>query len=132
MKDFFVVVGAYKEESEGQIKELIEAVKRFRLPKFFSSEEIGKMQTTDLTITPTESKIGDLEKLVYLTKEKNPDLIFALRHLLAFGAKGVVLTFGNNENRNYIREKKAYSAKEVKAFSEELLRLSPLFGRRIV
>ena len=132
MRDFSVVIGAYKEESAGQIKELVDAVERFRLPKFFSAEEIAETDTTDLMQTEKEVKIGDLDRLVYLKKEKNPDLVIALRHLLSFGAKGVVLTFGNNETRDYIRDGKAYSAKEVKAFAEELLRLAPLFGRRIV
>lgn len=131
MKEFFVIIGAYKEESAGQIKELTEAVERFRLPKFYSRDKMEKLDTTTLFETPTEVKIGDLNKLVYLDKEKNPDLITSIRHLLSFGAKGVVLTFGNNENRDYIRENRAYGAKEVKSFAEELIRLCPLFGRRL-
>ena len=131
MEDFYVVVGAYKEESEGQVKELTEAVERFRLPKFYTRTEMDELPTTDLVLKENEVKIGDLNKLVFLEKDKNPDLVAALRVLLALSAKGVVLTFGNNDTRDYIREKKAYSAKEVKAFAEELLRLSPLFGRRL-
>ena len=131
MRDFFIYVGAYKEESEGQIKELKEAVERFRLPHFCTRDEREKMDLTDLVFSKNEAKIGDPGKLVFLQKDKNPDLIFALRLLLSFGAKGVVLTFGNNENRDYIRENKAYSAKEVKSFAEEAIRLAPLFGRKL-
>lgn len=132
MTDFIIVVGAYREESEGQIKELTEAVERFRLPKFYSRVEIESLDTTDLVETPTEAKIGQKDKLVFLDKTKNPDPVVSLRYLLSFQVKGVVLTFGNNDTRDYIREGKAYSAKETKVFAEEIIRLAPLFGRRIV
>ncbi|MBR1747955.1 MAG: hypothetical protein IJ735_07100 [Clostridia bacterium] len=131
MKDFVVVIGAYKEESAGQLAELQETVDRLRLPAFLSQKDIESMPHTDIVTDATEVKVGDLNKLVLLDKERNPDLVAALRHLLAFGAKGMIVLFGNNDTRDYIRENKAYSAKELKTFSEELLRLLPLFGRRL-
>ena len=132
MKDFLVVLGAYKEESEGQIKELKEAVERFRMPRLYANAEIKDLDVTFLAQTPGAACLGNNEKLVFLSKDRNEDLVSAARLLLALDARGVVLLFGNNENRDYIKEGAAYKAKEVRAFCEELLRLAPLFNRRLV
>ena len=127
MKDFSVYLTAYKEESEGQVKELKSFANTLNVPYISHAElpETVTMETgTDFARVPAG--------IIYIDKEHNPDLIKAARLALAFGANGVIIPFGNNENRDYIKNNVAFLSKEVKKAVEEINRLAPLFGRKIV
>lgn len=127
MKDFSVYLTAYKEESEGQIKELA---------SFADNNNVPFIRRALLPSTNTMSSRDNFAEVpsgvIYIDKEHNPDLIRAVRLALTFDADGVVIPFGNNANRDYIRDEIAYYSKEVKKAVEEIKRLAPLFGRKIV
>ena len=126
MKEFGVFLTAYKEESEGQIKELQAFAANFGVP-FLRRSELPDTVKMESGADYAHMQSG----IIYIDKEQNDDLIKALRLALTFNADGVVIPFGNNENRDYIKTDLAYYSKEVKKALEEVIRLAPLFGRKI-
>lgn len=126
MKEFFIYLTAYKEESEGQLKELRAFADDHNVP-FLRRDELPESETME---TSTNSaNVG--EGIIYIDKEHNDDLIKAVRLALTFDADGVVIPFGNNDKRDYIKNNLAFSSKEAKKAVEEITRLAPLFGRII-
>ena len=126
MKHFFIYLTAYKEESKGQIKELSSFASTLNTP-YLSHAELPDFVTMESGEDCARVPAG----IIYIDKEHNPDLIKAVRLALTFGADGVVIPFGNNENRDYIKNNVAFLSKEVKKAVEEATRLAPLFNRKI-
>lgn len=122
---FYIIPCAYARESEGQIKELTRTVNSCKLERLYDGY-VGA-ETLDTVGEAVRVKKGG----VYLVeKPRNPDIIRAVRILLAMEAGGVVIEFGNNPVRGYIKDGSAYSAREFVAAVDEVKRLAPLFGRR--
>lgn len=129
-KPFYFLTGAYREESGGQLAELDKFVKSVGLPRLYTAEEIALWG--DLAELIVDGDTADVPSGSVLTadKKKNPDIVRTLRTALSMDAKGVLFLFGNNPNRNYIKDGSTYSAQEIKSAAEEAIRLSPLFNRK--
>ena len=127
MKNFSVYLTAYKEESEGQIKELALFAEDLNVP-FIRRALLPSCNTMVSTDAGAEVPSG----IIYIDKEHNSDLIRAVRLALTFDTDGIIIPFGNNDNSDYIKNNLAYYSKEVKKAVEEIKRLAPLFGRKIV
>ena len=126
MKELFIYLTAYKEESEGQLKELCAFADSLNVP-FLYRDELPASETMETG--KNSANVG--EGIIYIDKEHNGDIIKAVRNALTFGCDGVIIPFGNNDKRDYIKNNLAFSSKEAKKAVEEIMRLAPLFGRII-
>ncbi len=128
MKKFYVAVISAEENGAGILKENERAVRACGLSGCCDIEavaekfKIGKISASGSSATVTDG-------MVYLDKRENPDIIFSVRLALCFGAEGVIIPFGNNKNRPYVKEGRAYTTKEMVSAVGELKRLAPLFNR---
>jgi len=128
MKKFYVVIISTEEDGAGILKENERAVRSCGLSGCCDIEtvkeklKIGKISAAGNSVNVTDG-------ILFLDKRDNPDIIFSVRLALCFGAEGVIIPFGNNKNRPYIREGRAYTTKEMSAAVGEIKRLAPLFNR---
>lgn len=129
-KPFYFLTGAYREESGGQLAELDKFVKSAGLPRLYAAEEIALWGDLAELIVDGDTAYVPRNSVLSVDKKKNPDIVRSTRTALSMDAKGIVLLFGNNPNRDYIKDGLAYSAQEVKRAAEEAIRLSPLFNRK--
>lgn len=129
MKNFFTAVVSIEEIGMGVLKENDRAVLSCGIIKCLNMEIIeGKFATGNIE-TNGNSAYLDGNGLLYMDKRKNSDVIKAVRTALAFGAEGVIIPFGNNKNRPYVAEGRAYNTKEMTSAVWEIKRLAPLFNR---
>lgn len=129
MKKFFTAVVSIEEIGMGVLKENDRAVLSCGIKKCLNMEMLkGKFATGNIQ-TNGNSAYLDGNGLLYIDKRKNNDVIKAVRTALAFGAEGVIIPFGNNKNRPYVAEDRAYTTKEMTSAIWEIKRLTPLFDR---
>lgn len=130
MKNFFVFVVSVEETGAGILKENACAVLSFGISKCLTLPEVEKKVEIGRIATGEASSFYERDKVLYVDKCKNPDIVTAVRTALCHDAQGVIIPFGNNKNRPYIREGRAFTTKEAATAVEEIKRLCPLFGRR--
>lgn len=127
-RPFKVILSAYKEESSGQVAELIRFAEKAGAD-YLSSAELSGLNFSEM-ITSSDGCTVPRNSLLYIDKKNNANLITAIRAALTFDADGVIIKFGNNPMRDYIINGQCFTAQEVKAALGELKRLAPLFARR--
>ena len=132
MKSFLIAIVSIEEIGMGVLKENDRAVLSCGIKKCLNMEMVGKKFPIGEIETYGNSANVDTGCLLYIDKRKNGDLIKAVRTALTFGADGVIIPFGNNKNRPYVVEGRAYTTKEMMAAVWEIKRLAPLFGRAFV
>lgn len=130
MENFYVSVISIEEKGAGILHENDCAVLLLGLRKCLTLPDVEKRFPIGSIATGEAAAFVEKGKVLYIDKRKNPDLVKAVRTALCFGAVGVVVPFGNNVNRPYIREGRAYDKKELTAAIGEIKRLAPLFGRK--
>lgn len=130
MKNFYVSVISIEEKGAGILHENDCAVLLLGLKKCRTLAETAELFPIGCIATSETASFLEKDKLLYIDKRNNPDLTLAVREALCHGATGVVIPFGNNPNRPYIREGRAYTKKELAAAVGEIRRLAPLFGRK--
>lgn len=124
---FKVILSAYKEESSGQVAELIRFAEKAGAD-YLSSAELSELHFTEMFTSSVGCTVQQ-NSLLYIDKKNNADLITAIRAALTFDADGVIIKFGNNPMRDYIINGQSFTAQEVKVACGELKRLAPLFAR---
>lgn len=129
-RPFYLIAGAYREESLGQLEELKRAALACGL-RFFTAAEIERLGKLPVMRASAGTAEIPQNTLVYMDKRENPDAVLAVRAALSLNAVGAVMLFGNNPNRGYIRDGSAYRSGELRDAAEEAARLAPLFGRRL-
>lgn len=128
MKKFFTAVISIEETGAGILRENDCAVLLCGLERCLTLEEASHFGVGSISTGESSVFIAG-EGLLYIDKRKNPDIILAVRTALCHGAQGVIIPFGNNRNRPYIREGRGYASEEMISAVREIKRLAPLFGR---
>lgn len=129
-KPFKVILSAYKEESSGQISELIRFAERYNA-EITSHAELEGMSFGKIATNCDSAHVAQ-NALLYMDKKNNSDIVLAVRAALTFNAEGILLKFSVNPMRDYVKNNDCYTSSEVSKALDELIRLAPLFSRRIV
>ncbi len=129
-KPFTIILSAYKEESSGQISELIRFAEKYGA-KLVSHAELEGLKFEAMTSSSCSACVKE-NALLYMDKKNNANIVLAVRAALTFNAAGILIKFGVNPMRDYILNGDCYAAGEVGKGLNELIRLAPLFGRRLV
>lgn len=126
-RPFYVFSKLYKEEGAGQIEEGAR-VSASSGAAFLTEEEAKRFPLRKLTV---KGKSAESEEgVVFLLKSEAPDVVEAVRLALSFACDGIIIVFGNNPSRSYIRNGEVYDVSDLKKSCDEAKRLCPLFGRK--
>ncbi len=130
MKDFRLIVISYEENGTGILRENDCAVLACGIEKCgdiadIEPSRIGKIATDGKNI------FAEKGRLLYMDKGSNHDIIKAVRIALSVDADGIIIPFGNNPSRPYIREGRAYTTREMQSAVWEVKRLAPLFDKKV-
>ena len=126
-RPFYVFFFFYKEEGVGQIEEGAR-VSASSGAAFLTEEEAKRFPLRKLTVKGKSAE--GAEGVVFLLKSEAPDVVEAVRLALSFACDGVIMVFGNNPSRSYIKNGEVYDTTELKRSCDEAKRLCPVLGRK--